>query len=172
MKPRVGISSCLLGQPVRHDGGHKRAPSLLDALDAVVEWIAVCPELDIGLGVPRPPIDLYETGAGLRLIMPSTNRDLTDLMRSYAVRKVEALQALGVSGYVFKAKSPSCGVASTRVHDDEGAVIRRDGTGAFAEVLRRAMPDLPIAEETELNDTAAAERFLARVRAYRSGRNG
>ena len=171
MKPRVGISSCLLGQTVRYDGGHKRAPSLLEKLDSLVEWIPVCPEIDIGLGVPRPPIDLYATGSGVRLVMPATGRDLSEQMRTYARDKVARLQALGISGYILKAKSPSCGLGSARVLDDEEDVLHRSGTGLFAEVLKAQLPNLPMEEETALADPAVLDAFLSRVLQYGSGRS-
>ena len=156
---------------MRYDGGHKRAPSLIEKLDPLVEWVPVCPEIDIGLGVPRPPIDLYATASGVRLVMPATGRDLTEQMRTYAREKVARLQALGISGYVLKAKSPSCAAGSARVLDDEEEVLHRGGTGLFAEVLKAQMPDLPVEEETALADSAVLESFLDRVLQYGSGRS-
>jgi uncharacterized protein YbbK (DUF523 family) len=169
-KPRVGISSCLLGQTVRYDGGHKRAPSLVDKLDPLVEWVPVCPEIEIGLGVPRPPIDLYARGGGVRLVMPATGRDLTDDMRAYARAKVARLAALDLSGYVLKAKSPSCGLGTARVLDDEDEVVHRGGTGLFAEALKARLPELPVEEETALQTPEAIDSFFERILRYRSGR--
>ena len=169
-RPRIGISRCLLGDEVRFDGGHKRDTFLINVFGRFVEWVPVCPELEIGLGVPRAPIDLFETSAGLRLIEPSTGRDLTGTMGDFAARKVEQLRALNLSGYLLKSKSPSCGLGSTKVHGSEGELIRRNGTGVFAAVLRRAMPDLPIAEEADLADKTALEDFIKRIRTYPSGR--
>jgi uncharacterized protein YbbK (DUF523 family) len=156
---------------VRHDGGHKRAPAILERLDPIVEWVPVCPEIDIGLGVPRPPIDLHAARTGVRLVMPATGRDLTGEMRAYARAKVARLAALGLSGYVLKAKSPSCGLGSARVLDEEGDVLHRQGTGLFAEALKQQLPDLPIEEETALADPAVLETFLSCILQYRSGRS-
>lgn len=171
MKPRVGISSCLLGQPVRYDGGHKREPSIIEALGPLVEWVAVCPEIDIGLGVPRPPIDLRETPQGITLVMPETGRDLTEEMRAYAERKVVALAAMRLSGYVLKSKSPSCGLGSTKVYDELGTLVHREGTGIFAAVLKQKLPGLPVEEEAALVDPGRLRDFLERIRTYGSGRS-
>ena len=171
MKPRVGVSSCLLGQAVRYDGGHKRAPALIDTLDALVEWIPVCPEIEIGLGVPRPPIDLQQSPDGRRLIIPSSGRDLTDAMIGYARAKVAELVSAGISGYVLKSKSPSCGLGSARVIDEAAEVISRDGTGLFAAVLRETLPGLPVEEETALANPAVLQSFIERIHIYRSGRS-
>lgn len=167
-KLRVGVSSCLLGQEVRYDGGHRRDDLLIELLGPRVEWVAVCPEIEIGLGTPRPPIELQEVGGSVRLIMPSTGRDLTAAMGQYAARKVAALAAMGLSGYVLKARSPSCGLGSAPVLFGTAADGR--DSGIFAAVLRARFPDLPVAEESDLSNAAAIDAFMARVQAYRSGR--
>jgi len=171
MKPRVGISSCLLGQPVRYDGGHKREASILETLGPLVEWVPVCPEIDIGLGVPRPPIDLRQTSRGITLVMPETGRDLTAEMRAYAGKKVAALAAMQLSGYVLKSKSPSCGLGSTKVYDEHGSLLHRQGTGVFAAVLKERHPDLPVEEESALTHPDRLRTFIDKVFAYGSGRN-
>ena len=155
-RPRVGISACLLGEPVRYDGAHKRQPELLERVGERVEWVAVCPEAEIGLGVPRETIDLYPGESGLRLIANESRRDLTEAMDAWAARRLDELG--GLAGYVFKSKSPSCGVGSARV---VGTDERTDGR--FVLALRERMPELPIAQETDLLDVAAVERFLWRV---------
>jgi uncharacterized protein YbbK (DUF523 family) len=170
MKPRVGISSCLLGYEVRHDGGHKRDSFLVDALSPVVEWVSVCPEIEIGLGTPRPTIDLQQTPGGIRLVMPEIGRDLTEEMRAYAERRIDALRAIGLSGYVLKARSPSCGISNTKVYDEAGVLMHHEGTGLFAAVLRERMAGLPVEQETTLTDRARLEDFLRRVREYRPAR--
>lgn len=172
MKPRVGVSSCLLGQRVRYDGGHKRDQHLIDALANLVEWIPVCPEVEIGLGTPRPPIDLQRRADGVHLIVPASGRDLTEDMRRYAESKVEALRALGLSGYVLKSKSPSCGLGSVKTYDEAGALLSQQGTGLFADALRRKMPELPVVEESDLADPDRFRQFIQRVGAYSSGRGG
>ena len=103
---RIGISSCLLGQKVRYDGGHKRDRYLTDVLGQWLTWVPVCPELEINLGIPRPTIRLEKGDANPRLIEPSSGRDLTDTMQEYAEAKVNELQKLELDGFVFKKGSP------------------------------------------------------------------
>lgn len=157
----MGVSACLLGQEVRHDGGHKRCASVVEDLARVVELVPVCPEVEIGLGVPREPIRLEAPnpagGGGLRLVAPGSGRDLTERMADYAEQRVAALRALRLAGYVTKSKSPSCGLAATVQGGD------RTAPGAFISVLRARLPGLPIIEETELDDPAARAAFLAAV---------
>src|SRR5690606_4696456 len=107
---RIGISSCLLGHAVRWDGGHKRDAFLVERLGRFVEWVPVCPELELGMGVPREPIRLVARGAGIRLVSVSGGVDWTARMRAFAQRRVRALARLGLCGYVLKARSPSCGL--------------------------------------------------------------
>lgn len=174
---RLGVSSCLLGRNVRYDGGHKRDAFLMDTLDPYVEWVQVCPEIDIGLGTPRPPIRLErasrrgssggdrhgETAAGgVRLLMPDTGEDLTDRMTGYAERKVEALREKRLAGYILKSKSPSCGMERVRLYDENG-VPSRDGVGLYAKVLVRRMPTLPTEEEGRLKDPRLRENFITRI---------
>jgi uncharacterized protein YbbK (DUF523 family)/uncharacterized protein YbgA (DUF1722 family) len=164
---RLGISSCLLGQEVRYDGGHKRDRFLTDVLGPYVRWVPVCPEIEIGMGTPRPPIRLEADGdGGVRLVMPSTGEDLTDRMRTYAERRVRALEARDLCGYVLKKDSPSCGMERVKVWD-RNDVPSRDGTGVYAEALLRLAPRLPVEEEGRLNDPRLRENFIARIFAYR-----
>lgn len=165
MKPRVGIASCLLGQAVRYDGRHKRDATLIEALEPHVEWVSVCPEIEIGLGTPRPPIALHDIGGAIRLIVPPTGRDLTDVMHEYAQRRVEALAGMRLSGYVFKSRSPSCGLGSAPVVTS-GAGPAELRSGVFAAVLSARFPGLPIEEETRLRNPAACATFVKRVRSY------
>jgi uncharacterized protein YbbK (DUF523 family)/uncharacterized protein YbgA (DUF1722 family) len=157
---RVGVSSCLLGRKVRYDGQHKRDDFVVDVLGRHVELVPVCPEVEIGLGTPRPTIHIE----GERLVMPSRGRDLTDEMTAYAARRVEALAREDLSGYVLKKDSPSCGLLRVRVHR-EGSVTR-DGVGFFARALRARLPDLPIEEEGRLRDARLRETFIEGVFAY------
>src|SRR5262245_55545062 len=108
-KIRLGVSACLLGEPVRFDGGHKRDPFLVDTLGPFVEWVAVCPEVEIGLSTPRDTLRLVGERDAPRLVVEKTGRDLTECMRRYARDKVQQLAALDLHGYVLKRASPSCG---------------------------------------------------------------
>lgn len=169
MRPRVAVSACLLGEAVRHDGAHKRSTALLERLAPHVELVAVCPEVELGLGVPREPIQLEAPPGGvgpLRLVAVRSRRDLTEAMAAYAEARVAALTALGLSGYVLKSRSPSCGARGVGV---AGAAFT--APGAFAAVLQRRLPGLPVVEESALEDPAHCERFLLAVR-QNAGRRG
>lgn len=160
---RLGISTCLLGENVRYDGGHKRNLFLIQTLGSYVDWVSACPEVEIGLSTPRPPIRLERAdGGGVRLVMPDSDDDLTGRMTEYAEQKVESLRDLRLVGYVLKSGSPSCGMERVRLYDSNG-VPSRDGVGLFAEALLRLMPQLPVEEEGRLNDAALRENFIARI---------
>jgi len=174
-RPRVGLSRCLLGDAVRHDGTGRRNDLLLRALSGDVEWVPICPEVEVGMGTPREPIQLTmrsgsvtRAGARVGLVGVRSGDDWTDRMHAWARARVQELLALGLSGYVFKARSPSCGIRDVPVF---GAETGRVGQGLFAQALVEALPDLPVADEDELARETGAEVFLARVRAYRCGSN-
>lgn len=162
---RIGVSACLLGEPVRHDGGHKRSAFVTDALRHYVRFEPVCPEMGIGLGVPREPIRLRGRADAPRAVGTRTpDRDLTEALQRYARRQARRLQGLG--GYVFKSKSPSCGMERVKVYDDNG-VPSAAGRGLYAAEIMRAMPLMPAEEEGRLNDPALRENFIERLFAYR-----
>src|SRR5580765_977743 len=161
-KIRLGVSACLLGQEVRYDGGHKRDHFLIDTLGPFVEWVPVCPEVEIGLGVPRDTIRLVGDAAAPRLIVEKTGDDLTARMQRYARARTLELESLDLHGYVLKRGSPSCGLFRVRVYDQRG-VVRGTGTGAYARVLTARLPGLPVEEEGRLGDPALRENFIERV---------
>jgi uncharacterized protein YbbK (DUF523 family)/uncharacterized protein YbgA (DUF1722 family) len=163
---RVGISACLLGEKVRYDGGDKRAPLLSDVVACRVDWVAVCPEVEIGLGTPRPPMVLLGRPRSPRLWTPSTRADHTDAMRDWARERIVALGRAGIAGYVLKSRSPSCGLRGVPVHDEAGDPVG-NGSGLFATALGAGLPQLPLAEEAELEDPAALTQFLRRAFFYR-----
>ena len=170
-RPRIGVSACLLGQEVRWDGRHKRAEWVAADLAREAELVPVCPEVEVGLGTPRPPIRLESGGGGaVRLACPSTGEDLTARMADFAEARVRALRDAGIAGYVLKARSPSCGKSGVEVFGDPGAPPRPSGRGLFAEALIRLLPGLPVEEEEALRDPVAREAFLVRARAYDCGR--
>jgi uncharacterized protein YbgA (DUF1722 family)/uncharacterized protein YbbK (DUF523 family) len=159
---RLGVSSCLLGNEVRYNGGHSRNKFVVEDLGRWFDWEPVCPEVDIGMGTPRPTIRL-ETGAGgVHLVAPSTGEDFTRRMSVYAGKRVRALKKLDLDGYVVKSRSPSCGMERIRVYGDAN-VKRRDGVGRFTEVLMELWPTLPVEEEGRLNDAKIRENFIERV---------
>ncbi|HEY8155676.1 MAG TPA: DUF523 and DUF1722 domain-containing protein [Myxococcota bacterium] len=163
---RVGISSCLLGEPVRWDGGHKRDLFLVSELGRFVEWLPVCPEVESGMGVPRPSVRLVRDGAEIRMVENKSERDHTRAMRAYSRHRAAELAKQDLCGYVLKKDSPSCGMERVRVYR-AGAPAMRDGRGLFAEALALAMPWLPVEEEGRLNDAPLRENFIERVFACR-----
>ncbi len=162
---RIGVSSCLLGQNVRYDGGHKRDAFLLGVLAPFVTFVPVCPEVEVGLGTPRESMRLVRIGGGVRLVARG-GADHTGAMERWAERRVRELERLGLSGYVLKKDSPSCGMERVRVYGEKG-VPARAGRGLFAEALLRRMPLLPVEEEGRLLDPRLRESFVERVFAYR-----
>jgi uncharacterized protein YbgA (DUF1722 family)/uncharacterized protein YbbK (DUF523 family) len=162
---RIGISSCLLGEPVRFDGGHKRDPFLTETFGAFVEWVPVCPEVECGFGTPRESMRLVHVDNGVRLLTVRTAVDLTDRMVEYARRRVAALDAEDLSGYVLKKDSPSCGMDRVKIYSTRG-VPERSGRGIFAARLVERFPSLPVEEEGRLSDARLRENFIERVFAY------
>ena len=168
---RIGVSSCLLGEQVRFDGGHKRSDFLVETFGRFVEFVPVCPEMEIGLGTPRESIRLIRDDArAVRLVGNKTGLDHTDKMNAYAERRTTALACEDLSGYVLKKDSPSCGMERVRVYSPSG-MATRDGSGLFASALMRRYPSLPIEEEGRLNDPHLRENFVERVFAYRRMRS-
>jgi uncharacterized protein YbgA (DUF1722 family)/uncharacterized protein YbbK (DUF523 family) len=165
-KLRIGISACLLGQKVRFDGGHKRDRFLTDVFDEYADWVPVCPELEIGLGVPRPTLRLENQDGDVRMVMPSTGEDYTERMRKFAEKRVVPLAKLKLDGYVLKSKSPSCGMERVKVWRPSGGAPAANGRGLFAEVLLTHLPHLPVEEEGRLNDPRLRENFVSRVFAH------
>ena len=166
-RPRVGISACLLGDEVRYDGGHKRDAFLADVLGPHVEWVRVCPEVEVGMGTPREALRLVEAPDGsVRMETVRTRVDYTDTMRSWARARLDALEEEDLSGYVLKKNSPSCGMHDVKVFDQAGAP-RGGGQGLFAGELIARFPNLPVEEEGRLADPAVREHFVERIFAYR-----
>ena len=163
----IGISKCLLGDKVRYDGGHKRDNFLIEALGRHVEWVPVCPEVELGLGTPREPMRLVGNPQAPRLIT-ITGIDHTDAMNSFARQRIRQLQALDLSGYVFKADSPSCGITQVPLFNQD--IETNDGVGLFARAFIEYFPLIPIEEESRLQDLQAVNSFLERILAYRRTR--
>lgn len=161
---RLGVSACLLGGEVRFDGGHKRDRYLTDVLGENVEWVPVCPELESGMGIPRPVIQLRGGERGDRLVVRKSLEDWTERMRSYAEPRARELDEMGLDGFVLKKDSPSCGMARVRVHDEQRKdIVRRTGVGHFARAVEAVNPELPLEEEGRLRDPALRERFIEAV---------
>ena len=162
---RVGISACLLGQPVRFDGGHKRDPFLTGTFGRFVEWVPVCPEVECGLGTPRPAMRLVRAASGVRLLTVKTGLDVTAPLERWSRSRAAALAREDLSGFVLKKDSPSCGLERVKVYDSHGSPSR-DGRGLFAAALVEACPSLPVEEEGRLADPRLRDNFVERVFAY------
>ena len=166
---RIGISACLLGEEVRYDGGHKRDPFLTDILGPHVQWVPVCPEVEVGMGTPREPVNLYRSGNELRMVTAHTGHDYTEAMNRWADARLDELARADLSGYVLKSDSPSCGMERVKVFGLDG-VSARTGRGLFAEALLKRMPSLPVEDEVRLRDLRLRDDFLERVLAFRRRR--
>jgi len=164
-KPRLGISACLLGEKVRYDGGDKRDCFLTETFGRHVEWVAVCPEVEIGMGIPREAVRLVGDPAKPRMMAERSGKDWTPQFNAFAAKRVPALTALDLAGYIFKKDSPSCGMERVRVYSAKG-VPTRQGRGLFAATVMMELPLLPVEEEGRLNDPALRENFIERVFAY------
>lgn len=158
----VGISACLLGEQVRFDGGHKRLSFATDELAPYVRYEPVCPEMSIGLPVPRPALRLVKQQDEVHLCFSKEGgSEVTDAMRSWSAERVKSLHHL--CGYILCAKSPSCGMERVRIYEPESNNNRKAGTGLFTEMLQREMPWLPLEEDGRLHDPVLRENFVSRI---------
>lgn len=159
LKPRIAISACLAGQQVRYDGASKSLPEM-DLFEQQFQLVAICPEVGAGLGVPRPPVQLVQTALGLRALgRDDASLDVSDHLIAYRQSSCSDLSAQPISGYIFKSRSPSCGLHSTPVFDDKGQLLHLS-SGLQADYFQRQMPWLVFREETQLLETSACQHFL------------
>lgn len=163
---RIGISSCLLGEKVRFDGGHKKDEFLTSHFGRYVEWVPVCPEFEIGLGVPRESLRLISDARGIRMVAPGSGLDHTEKMNNWAKEQARRLADQELCGYVLKRSSPSCGLERVKVYRGAG-LLNREGQGLFAATLVNRFPNLPVEEEGRLNDPRLRENFVSRVFCYK-----
>lgn len=162
-KIRLGISSCLLGEQVRYDGGHKLDRYLRDVLGAYVEYVPVCPEVEVGLPVPRDTLRLVEDAQQrVRLVFSRSGEDLTEKMESWAQQRIKQLETEQLDGFVFKSKSPSSGMERVKLYG-KNAVPRKVGVGIFARCFMDHFPLLPVEEEGRLNDPRLRENFITAI---------
>lgn len=166
---KIGVAACLLGEPVRYDGGHKRSQTLLRHLASHYELLPICPEVAAGLGVPRPPVQLVLRNGAIRAVGVADERlDVTQPLIEYGQRI--AAGELALCGYVFKSRSPSCGLGSTPIRAGDGAITH--GHGLFARQLIETLPGLPVIDEEQLEQEPLRQQFLRRVAAYGRGAKG
>jgi len=168
-KPLVGVSRCLLGDAVRYDGDSKANTIVIGQLGKLFELIAVCPEVEAGLSVPRPPVQLTGSIDHPRMSgRDDPGLDVTEMMQQYCNSRPAELDQL--SGFVFKRRSPSCGLYSTPVFI-EGECVSETSRGLFARAMTTCYPDLPVIEESDLEIMDKYKRFIDDVLQYMSSNN-
>jgi uncharacterized protein YbbK (DUF523 family) len=168
-KIKIGISSCLLGNAVRYDGTDKYSQHITRAFANQFELVPFCPEVAIGLGVPRPPLQLVSVGDGIRMRgVEDPRQDVTSDIQGYAQSVLPQLDKL--SGYIFKCRSPSCGVEDVPVFTTDGTISARLASGLFAQAIQDLLPELPLSNEETLLDARACSDFIAQVQNYHQAR--
>ena len=164
-KIKIGVSLCLLGERVRYNGGHKFDRLISDVFASALDLLPICPEVEIGMGVPRPPIHLVRDGKEVKAVsVDSEIKDFTGSLQSLAKARKHQLSLL--SGYVFKAKSPSCGLTDVPIIDSQKNNVMKFGSGIFAKGVRDLVPALPVEDEMRLNDWNVFHNFMERVHIF------
>jgi len=161
-KIKLGISTCLLGENVRYDGGHKLDRFLTDILGQYVEYVPVCPEVECGLPIPRESMHLEGNPESPRLITSRTMQDMTERMVSWAEKRVVELEKEGLCGFIFKSDSPSSGMERVKVYNEKGMPVKK-GIGMFARIFMEHFPLLPVEDEGRLHDPGLRENFIERI---------
>lgn len=159
---KVGVSSCLLGEKTRYDGTHKRDQFIADVLGKCVELVSVCPEVECGLGIPREPLRLVGVPDAPTLMSCISKRDYTKSMLRWAQKQVLALKQEDLGGFIFKSKSPCCGLRRVKVYQENGSVIPK-GEGIFVKIFREHFPFMPIEDEKGIHDPRAFRNFIDKV---------
>lgn len=168
-KIKLGISSCLLGEKVRYDGGHKLDKFLTDTLGKYVDYVPVCPEVECGLGVPRKSMRLEGTPEFQRLIVTATGEDLTEKMVRWAKKRVAELEKEKLCGFIFKSDSPSSGMERVKIYNEKSMPVK-NGVGVFAKIFMDSFPLLPVEDEGRLHDPGLRENFIERIFALKRWR--
>jgi len=161
-KIKIGISRCLLGDKVRYDGGHKNDRYITNTLGQFFDYVPVCPEVECGLPVPREAMHLINDVDDPRLVTIRTGIDHTARMKEWAAKRLDELAPQGLSGYIFKSKSPSSGMRGVKVYMGSGPPVHR-GVGIFAAAFMKRFPLVPVEDEGRLHDTGLRENFIERV---------
>lgn len=161
-KIRLGISSCLLGANVRYDGGHQLDRFLRDILGPYVDYVPVCPEVEMGLPIPRPTLRLVGEPEAQRLVFSGSGEDVTERMTDWARKRLVDLEQEGLCGFVFKSRSPSSGMARVKLYDRNG-IPSKSGVGLFAGMFMAHFPLLPVEEDGRLHDPRLRENFIESI---------
>lgn len=169
-KTKIGASACLLGEKVRYDGGHQWDRYLTDTLGQYFEFVPVCPEVEIGLPVPREALRLVGEAERPRLVTSRTGKDLTERMETWAAQRVVELEGEGLCGFIFKGRSPSSGMARVKLYEPSG-IPSQKGIGIFARIFMQHFPLLPVEEDGRLHDPKLRENFLECVFTFKRWRD-
>jgi uncharacterized protein YbbK (DUF523 family) len=170
-KIQIGISSCLLGEMVRYDGGHKLDHYLKDTLGQFVTWMPVCPEVESGLTVPREAMRLVGNPESPRLVTIRSGINYTDRMLTWAKNRLYELEAQDLCGFIFKSRSPSSGMRGVKVYTNEGMSTNQKGIGIFAKAFIDYFPLIPVEDDGRLHDPKLRENFIERVFVYHRWKN-
>jgi uncharacterized protein YbgA (DUF1722 family)/uncharacterized protein YbbK (DUF523 family) len=165
-KIKIGISSCLLGEKVRYDGGHKWDRYITDTLGQYFEWMPVCPEVEYGLPVPREAMHLVGDPEAPRLVAVRTGTDQTEGMLKWVKGKLKTIEQSDLRGFIFRSRSPSSGIGGVTVYTHSGMPGRK-GTGLFGGAFIRSFPLIPVIDDGRLHDPKLRENFIERVFVYR-----
>lgn len=165
-KIKIGISSCLLGERVRYDGGHKWDRYITDTLREYFEWLHVCPEVEYGLSVPREPMRLVGDRASPRLVTINTGIDHTEGMLKWAEKKLKEIEKEELCGFIFKSRSPSSGIGNVKVYTPSGMPSQK-GVGIFGGAFMSKFPLMPVIDEGRLHDPGLRDDFIERVFVYK-----
>jgi uncharacterized protein YbgA (DUF1722 family)/uncharacterized protein YbbK (DUF523 family) len=168
-KIRVGVSSCLLGEKVRYDGGHKLDRLIRDGLGPYLEFVPVCPEVELGLPTPREALRLVEGGDGPHLVFSRRGDDITAAMTGWAEKRARELEQEELCGFIFKSRSPSSGMERVKLYG-KGGVPRKTGVGIFARVFMEHFPLVPVEEDGRLHDARLRENFVECLFVFRRWR--
>ena len=162
-KIKIGMSSCLLGEEVRWDGDHKHDQYVRDVLGSYFDYVSICPEVDVGMGVPRETVALYGTLENQKMITKRSKTDWTKKMNHYTKDRIHELTKENLCGYVFKSKSPSCGIGKVPIYSEFGSSRMRHGSGMFASSFVKVFPLVPVEDEGRLHDPVIRENFIVRI---------
>ena len=168
-KIKLGISACLLGENVRYDGGHKLDKFIKETLGQYVEYVAVCPEVECGFGIPRESMHLEGEPDAPRLVTTRTKIDLTLRMVNWAQKRVRELEKEDLCGFIFKSDSPSSGMERVKIYNENKMPVKK-GVGIFAGIFMNYFPVLPVEDEGRLHDPDLRENFIERIFALRRWR--
>jgi uncharacterized protein YbbK (DUF523 family) len=161
-KPKIGISACLLGKPVRYDGGHKLNQFIKTNLENLVDFIGVCPETECGFGIPREQVRLEGNPESPRIVGKETQTDKTERLTTWIQKKIMELETENLNGFIFKSKSPSCGLYNLPVFTCNEK-FQSTGTGLFTKAFIKIFPNIPVEEDSTLKTKTQLNKFLKKV---------